>query len=225
MGEPPLRIRVEEEAAHAAEGGLEGANAGVVLVVEARDEQRLLRRGEARLADQGEEIRPGDDAVVLGGVLAQPRDEGGGIDAGAQPLLLLLVREAAAARKLDLQAREGVDLQRVGGEAADRHAVALERSLRELVPPVEVVLRAGAEDLDAVAERHRVEREGVDQRLGAADGAGLVQAGGDERDVHRDSRASMRAFSSATSFLWRRSMISIAARSTSFVWFCCDQRR
>ena len=75
------------------------------------------------------------------------------------------------------------------------------------------------------AEPHRVERERLDQRLGAADGAGLVQARGDEGDGHRDSSASMRALRSATSFLWRRSMISMAARRTLFVWFCCDQRR
>ena len=225
MGEPPLRIRVEEEAAHAAEGGLEGADAGVVLVVEARDEQHLLRHGEARLADQGEEVGARDDAVVVGGVLAQPDDEGRGVDARAEPLRLLGVREAAPAGEVDLQAREGIDLQRVGREAPDRHPVALERPLGQLVRPVEVVLRAGAEHLHAVAEPDRVLRQRVDQRLGAADGAGLVQARGDEGEVHFPSSASMRALSSATSFLCRRSMISIAARRTLFVWFCCDQRR
>ena len=225
VGEAPLGLGVEEKAADTAEGGLEGADAGVVLVVEARDEKHLLRHGEARLSDQGEEVGPRDDAVVVGGVLAQPGDEGGGVDAGAEPLRLLGVGEAAAAGEVDLQAREGVDLQRVGREAPDRHPVALERSLGQLVRPVEMVLRAGAEQLHAVPEPDRVLRQRVDQRLGAADGAGLVQARGDEGEVHFPSSASMRALSSATSFLWRRSMISIAARRTLFVWFCWDQRR
>ena len=225
VGEAALRLGVEEEAANLPEGLLQGADVREGLVVEARHEQHPVRHGEARLADQREEVRPGQHAVVVGRMGAEVFDEGGGVDARMQPLELLLAGQAAAARKVDLQPREAVDLERVGREAAHRHPVPLEGARRKLVLPRRVVLRARAEHLDAVAEADRVQRQRVQERLGAADGAGLVQARGNEGEGHRASSASMRAVRASISFLWRRFMISTAASSTPLVWFCCDQSR
>ena len=110
------------------------------------------------------------------------RDEPVGVDAVAQPRLLFLGSEGLAAADGLLKPLERLDVAPgVDREPPDADAVALERPFRQLVRPGEVVLRAGDEELDLVAESGRLHGEAVEQRLGAADGAGLVQPRTDER--------------------------------------------
>ena len=226
-GQIPLRLGVEEEPADAPVGGEERRDARVGLVVETRDEERLVRDGARDAPCQPEQIRPRQDAVVAGGRVAEALDERAGDDAVFEPREGLRVAERLAVLQRDLRARPCVRVARVDGVAAHRQAAALENAGRQLVGPRAVVPGAGAKQLDLVPEGGRVERERMQERLGAADGAGLVQAGGDDGDFHGrlDSSASIRALSAATSAVWRRCIVSSAASSTPLVWFCCDQRR
>jgi hypothetical protein len=166
---------------------LHDAQVGEGLVVQARDQQRLLRPHRAAEPGHAEQVGAEQDAVVARAVRLQVVGEGLAVDAVRDPGALVGVGDGQPLVDQVLHAQEvGYVAVRIDREEAHGHPVHLPRAGRDGVLPRKVVGGAGGQELDLPARPRAALGQRLEQRLRAAHGGALGEAGRDESDALGD---------------------------------------
>jgi hypothetical protein len=154
------------------------AEVGKGFVVQARDQERLVRvhlRGEVR---QAEEVGAEDDAVVVPAVRPQVVVQRPAVNAVGDPRLFVVGSDFAAPADGVLDAEKGLEVAvLVYGKVVGLQGPHAPRPCRPRVLPGEVVFGAGGQEGDPAAGAGGVFGQVLEEGLGAAYRRSLGQAG------------------------------------------------
>jgi hypothetical protein len=184
-GEFAFGLGIEQAAGDIAEELFHAGEAGEGFVMEAGDEQGFFGVGGGGEPGQTEEVGAGEDGAVIGNAPVEVGHQGGGADAVAEPAQLVVGGDGMAAINGLLDAQEVGGVALVHGEEMDVHAVDGLPAGGQGVFPGVVALGAGGEEIDGHPPGRGVEREVLQQRLGAAHRALAGEARADEGEAVR----------------------------------------